>query len=96
MHWNRVFTRENLGKFSTLASVSIFINLIGVRWFSWVAVITLEAYFVFASIYFGRQKQDVVCIIFAVLSISFPLGVLYLNLYGVEEGIAAPNKLDIR
>ena len=79
MHWNRVFTRENLGKFSTLASVSIFINLI-----------------VFATIYFGRQKQYVVCIIFAVLSISFPLGVLYLNLYGVEEGIAAPNKLDIR
>ncbi len=96
IRWGRVFTRENLGRFSKWASVAIFLNLIHISWLSWVAVITLEAYFLFASIYFGRQKQYVICVIFAILSVSFPFGVLYLNLYGVEKGIAVRDKPDIR
>lgn len=90
IRWHRLFTRENLGKFSKWASVAIFLCMCGIStagWLSWVALVLLESYFAFASVYFWRQRQYLMCAVFAVLFVALPAGVLYLNLYGVERGI---------
>ncbi len=104
IHWYRVFTRQNLARFSGLASLAIFLAVGGfASWFRWLGLppitrhllsgfcwLTLESYFAFAAVYFWRQRQFVICAVFAALFVALPAWQVYTLLHYTQLPLVKP------
>lgn len=105
IRWHKLFVRQNLARFSWLASLAIFLSAGGfVSWFRWLGLpliagrllsgfcwLTLESYFAFAAIYFWRQKQYIMCAIFAALFVALPACQIYLVLHYAQLPLVKPD-----
>lgn len=93
IRWHRLFTRENLGKFSKWASLAIFLCMCGIStagWLGWVILALLESYFAFAAVYFWRQRQFVICAVFAALFLALPAWQIYTLLHYTQLPLVKP------